>query len=40
MEYDPEPPFDSGSPEKAPAEILNRIRKSNPSNNNKQNNKQ
>ncbi len=28
MEYDPQPPFDCGSPEKAPLEIVNRIRQS------------
>lgn len=28
MEYDPQPPFDCGSPEKAPQEIVNRIRQS------------
>jgi transcriptional regulator GlxA family with amidase domain len=33
MEYDPKPPFDSGSPEKAPKEILDKIKQSNPSNN-------
>ncbi len=27
IEYDPEPPFDSGSPEKAPAEILEAVRR-------------
>jgi transcriptional regulator GlxA family with amidase domain len=32
MEYDPKPPFDSGSPEKAPKEILDKIKQSNPSN--------
>ena len=26
IEYDPEPPFDSGSPEKAPREIVELIR--------------
>ncbi len=30
MEYDPKPPFDSGSPEKAPKEILDKIKQSNP----------
>ena len=29
MEYDPKPPFDSGSPEKAPKEIVDKIRQSN-----------
>jgi len=29
MEYDPKPPFDSGSPEKAPKEIVDQIRQSN-----------
>jgi len=29
MEYDPKPPFDSGSPEKAPKEILDKIKQSN-----------
>jgi len=27
IEYDPQPPFDSGSPEKAPAEIVERLRR-------------
>jgi len=27
IEYDPDPPFDSGSPEKAPAEIVELVRK-------------
>jgi transcriptional regulator GlxA family with amidase domain len=31
MEYDPKPPFDSGSPEKAPKDILDKIKQSNPS---------
>jgi transcriptional regulator GlxA family with amidase domain len=35
MEYDPKPPFDSGSPEKAPKEILDKIKQSNPPNNKK-----
>jgi transcriptional regulator GlxA family with amidase domain len=35
MEYDPKPPFDSGSPEKAPIEILDKVKKSYPSNDNK-----
>ncbi len=26
IEYDPEPPFDAGSPEKAPAEVVERVR--------------
>jgi hypothetical protein len=26
IEYDPDPPFDSGSPEKAPAEIVELVR--------------
>jgi hypothetical protein len=26
LEYDPDPPFDSGSPEKAPAEIVELVR--------------
>jgi hypothetical protein len=26
IEYDPQPPFDAGSPAKAPAEIVARIR--------------
>jgi len=26
IEYDPQPPFDSGSPSKAPAEIVERLR--------------
>ena len=33
MEYDPQPPFDSGSPEKAPEEIVDKIRQSNKTNN-------
>jgi transcriptional regulator GlxA family with amidase domain len=33
MEYDPKPPFNSGSPEKAPKDILDKIKQSNPSNN-------
>jgi len=33
MEYDPKPPFDSGSPEKAPKEIVDKIRQSNNTNN-------
>jgi len=33
MEYDPKPPFDSGSPEKAPKEIVDKIRQSNITNN-------
>ena len=28
MEYDPQPPFDSGSPEKAPKEMVDKIRQS------------
>jgi hypothetical protein len=28
IEYDPDPPFDSGSPEKAPAELVDLIRAS------------
>ncbi len=27
IEYDPEPPFDAGSPEKAPAEVVERVRR-------------
>jgi transcriptional regulator GlxA family with amidase domain len=27
IEYDPDPPFDSGSPQKAPAEIVERVRR-------------
>jgi hypothetical protein len=26
LEYDPQPPFDSGSPEKAPAAVLEMVR--------------
>ena len=26
LEYDPQPPFDAGSPEKAPAEIVEAVR--------------
>jgi len=26
IEYDPQPPFDSGSPEKAPAEVVDLVR--------------
>ena len=26
IEYDPQPPFDAGSPETAPAEVLARVR--------------
>jgi len=26
IEYDPQPPFDAGSPEKAPPEIVERLR--------------
>ncbi|MEU3727258.1 DJ-1/PfpI family protein [Streptomyces sp. NPDC031705] len=29
-EYDPQPPYDAGSPEKAPAELVARLRASNP----------
>jgi transcriptional regulator GlxA family with amidase domain len=29
IEYDPKPPFDSGSPDKCPAELIEKIRKSN-----------
>ena len=28
IEYDPDPPFDSGSPEKAPSELVDLIRSS------------
>jgi transcriptional regulator GlxA family with amidase domain len=27
IEYDPQPPFDAGSPEKAPAEIVEAVRR-------------
>ena len=33
MEYDPKPPFDSGSPEKAPKEMVDKIRQSTMTNN-------
>jgi putative intracellular protease/amidase len=33
MEYDPQPPFDSGSPEKAPKEILDRVKQASSSTN-------
>jgi len=26
LEYDPQPPFDAGSPETAPAEVVERVR--------------
>jgi len=32
MEYDPKPPFDSGSPEKAPKEILDKVKQSSSAN--------
>jgi transcriptional regulator GlxA family with amidase domain len=33
MEYDPKPPFDSGSPEKAPKEMVDKLRQSTVTNN-------
>jgi hypothetical protein len=33
MEYDPKPPFDSGSPEKAPKEMVDKMRQSTMRNN-------
>ncbi|MFD2122573.1 DJ-1/PfpI family protein, partial [Streptomyces cirratus] len=30
IEYDPQPPYDAGSPAKAPAELVARLRASNP----------
>jgi hypothetical protein len=26
IEYDPQPPYDAGSPDRAPAEVLSRLR--------------